>query len=485
MTGMNKKLRILAASLCLAGVGAAAAALPEPIAIALQRSGLSEDQVGIVVMAVNPGNGQRRPPLVSHRAEVPMQPASTMKLLTSAVAMERLNPNHRGYTELLSAARIEGEVLQGDLVLRGGADPELGWPQLMALMAELRWRGIREIAGDVILDRSLFRPARADLGRPPFDEAGEFPYNVIPDALQLAGNLLTLEMISGERTMALRILPPLERVEVINNLELVDGKCDDWDDLGWKTPRTTREDGVVRIELHGKYPKLCTQRPQLQLVDRSDLADRLIRYAWSNLGGSWRGQARDGVAPDGVQLLARRESRPWGEVLRVINKRSDNPLTRLLYLSLGVQAQGSDRQTPTAELASREVKRWLADKGIAADGLVVENGSGLSRKEMITPLQLARAIQAGLQGPYGPELLMSMPLAGVDGGFRERFKGAAAGRARLKPGGLRNVGAMAGQVLDAAGTPHVMVVIVNADVPRRGRPVIDAVVDWIATSRLR
>ena len=139
-------------------------------------------------------------------------------------------------------------------------------------------------------------------------------------------------------------------------------------------------------------------------------------------------------------------------------------------------------QTPTATLAEREVKRWFTENGITTEGLVMENGSGLSRIERITPLQLARVIQAALAGPWASELLMSMPVAGVDG---ERFKGsAAATRARLKPGGLRNVGALAGMVRDADGKPYVMVAIINADMPARGRQAINELVEWIATSRL-
>jgi serine-type D-Ala-D-Ala carboxypeptidase/endopeptidase (penicillin-binding protein 4) len=496
---MNKTLLSALRRLCwlagLAAVGASASAasaqaeLPETVRTALKNAGLSEEQFGAIVLPL-----RAKEPVVAHRPQALMQPASTLKVLTSAVALERLGANHRGFTELQSAAPVVDDVLQGDLVLKGGADPELGLPQLWALLAELRWAGIREIAGNVVLDRSLFRPARSDIGLPPFDEAPEFQYNVIPDALYLAGNLLAIEMISGERSMAVRITPPLERVEVVNELELVDAKCDTWDDYPqWRTPETTRVPGadgdgksegkaeVVRIRLHGKFPRLCTARAQLQLMDRTDLADRLVRYAWAQLGGVWKGQAVEGTAPAGARVLARRDARPWGEVVRVVNKRSDNPLTRILFLSLALETQKTDTSTPSAELATRVVRQWLADKGISSQGLVMENGSGLSRIEKLTPLMLARALQAALSGPYGPELLMSLPLGAVD---TPRFANtAAAQRTRLKPGGLRNVGSLAGQVLDADGLPVVMVAIVNADRPARGRNAINALVEWITTNR--
>ena len=452
--------------------------LPEAVRDALQRAGLTGEQLGAVVLPLAGGE-----PLVAHRADAFMQPASTLKLVTSAVALDRLGPNHRGRTELLSAATQHGDVLEGDLVLRGGADPELGVPQLWALLAELRYKGIRTIRGDVILDRSLFNPARSDVGLPPFDEASEFPYNVIPDALHLAGNLLALELESDAQQIKARVLPPLARVEIVNRLELNDAPCEQWGRGGrWLTPITSKVRGVVTIELKGSFPKNCQQRPSLQMMDRTDLAERLLRYTWASLGGQWRGQTREGTAPLDAKLLAKRESRPWGEVLRVVNKESDNPLTRLMYMSLGLAAAKTEPGVPTAELAAREVAKWFTERGIDSAGLVMDNGSGLSRSARITPMQMARAIQASLNGPYASELLMSMPLVGVDG---QRFKGSvAAQRARLKPGGLRNVGSLAGQVLDADGKAYVMVAIINADMPARGRLAVNELVEWIARSRV-
>jgi D-alanyl-D-alanine carboxypeptidase/D-alanyl-D-alanine-endopeptidase (penicillin-binding protein 4) len=455
--------------------------LPEPVREAMRRADLPEDAVGIVVL---PQDG--RGPTLVHRGGVPMQPASTIKLITTAVALDRLGANHSGHTQLLTTAPVQADVLQGELILRGGADPDLDLPQLWALLAELRWNGIREIAGDVVLDRTLFRPARSDLGLPPFDDAPEFPYNVIPDALQLAGNLVTLELAADEQRIHARLLPPLERVELVNGLEPVEATCERWDEgKRWRTPATTRVGETVRIELRGGFPLRCRQRLALQLMDRNDLAERLIAYAWANLGGVWRGRVREGAAPDAARLLAERRSRPWGEVLRTVNKRSDNPLTRMLFLSLGIASMAGNPAASTGELAALEVKRWLAERGIAPDGLVIENGSGLSRLERITPMQLARAIQAALGGPHAPEILMSLPLAGVDGSFRQRFRDSAAnGRAWLKPGGLRNVGALAGLVLDDRGKGWVVVAIVNHEPPRSRGP-IDALVDWVARGSMR
>lgn len=478
-------LALLIAVALTAPLAPARAALPEPVAQALREAQLSPDSLALMVMPLT-GRG----PTLTHRHTTPMQPGSTMKLVTSVVALDRLGPNLRGSTELRSAAPIEGDVLRGDLVLRGGGDPDLGVPQLWALLQELRWKGVREIAGDIVLDRSLWRPTRLDVGVPPFDEAPEFPYNGIPDALQLAGNLATLELVADASSISARLLPPLEGVEIDNRLTLGDHRCADWGSL-WKTPLTERFTDAqgasrVRVVLQGQFPRQCSRTPQLQLMDRDELALRLLRHLWQQLGGEWRGQLREGESAADARVLARRESRPWGEVLRGMLKSSDNTQTRMLFMTLGVAGGNAAKDTtmPTRDLAAREVHRWFAEQKIDSNGLLIDNGSGLSRSERISPLQLARMLQVALNGKNGPDLLASMPTAGVDGTMRNRLKQSAAmGWARVKTGTLRNVVGLAGVVPDADGRPWVMAAIVNHETANRvGRPVLDALVDWIARS---
>ena len=514
-------------------------ALPMAVAQALQQALVpAEAFAAMVVPVALPGDGLRgvkRGALQAAQAgprwqvqpDKPMQPASTMKLVTSIVALDRLGPNHRGFTELLTTAPQQGELLAGDLVLRGGADPELGLMQLWALLSELRWLGIREIAGDIVLDRTLFRAAPGETPAGPFDERPEFAYNAVPDALQLNNNLLGLELSTegpgrGNGVVA-RLLPPLPGVEIDTSaLRLTARLCRDWAD-DWQSPPLLAEPepGWLRITLQGGFPRGCTQRTALALIDSAALAERHLRWVWEGLGGQWRGRLREasgpviaplapaavaaalvppnaakggqwvatgvawagtaGATPPGVRVLARRLARPWGELLRMMNKQSDNPSTRLLYLSLGLAGMAEDPATPTAELAARVVKAWFSEQRIPTSGLVIDNGSGLSRSERITPRQLVQMLQAAQAGRWGPELLMSLPLAGVDGTMRNRLKtGPAAGRARLKSGTLKNAVALAGYVPDEDGRWWAVAAMVNHDQALAARPALDALIDWVA-----
>ncbi len=446
------------------------------------RAALAAADVPLQAMAVALMPAAHAGPSWLHQADLAMQPGSTMKLVTSVVALDRLGPNHRGFTEVLSAASQDGDVLRGDLVLRGGADPELGLPQLWALLAELRYQGIREITGDIVLDRQLFRPARPDLGQPPFDERPERPYNVIPDALHLNGSLMSMELSSLSGKVSARLLPPLPGLELdASELQLTDRPCRDWDDDWQSPPRIVQAEGSTRIVLRGGFAKACTQRVERQLLDRNLQAEQQLRHVWQQLGGQWSGRVRDEASPSGARLLARRWSRPWGEVLRPMNKWSDNALTRLLYLSLGLQGMASDALASTAELAQREVLRWFAEQRINASGLVLDNGSGLSRSERLTARQLALMLKVAHGSRYAPELLMSLPVVGSDGTMRNRLKtGPATGLARLKTGTLRNVVALAGYVPDSDGRLWVMAAIINHDNASKSRPALDALVDWVA-----
>jgi serine-type D-Ala-D-Ala carboxypeptidase/endopeptidase (penicillin-binding protein 4) len=477
-------LAVLAASLQLQPAQARQDALPPEVEAALHAAGVPADAfTGLAV----PLNGSFFPWQRWERdADRPVQPGSTIKLLTSAVALERLGPNFRGHTQLLTQATVEGDVLRGDLVLKGGADADLGVPQLWALLRELRDSGVRVIAGDVLLDRSLFQPERRDLTASPFDDAPEFAYNVIPDALNLNGSLLEIELRADAQTVSARSIPNLEGLQLVTDMTLSDSRCAIWS-AGWqtatlRTPDTSRAPQV--LALRGQFPRNCTVRTHLQLIDRDRLADLMLRSLWVQLGGRIDGLVRTGQASAGSRLVAQHNARPWGELLRPLNKQSDNALTRLLYLQLGAAAKDALPGLSTDARAEREVRLWLANKGLDDRSLVLENGSGLSRQERLSARLLVGVLQQALAGPHAADLMMSLPAVGVDGTMRNRLKNSpATGWTRLKTGTLRNVAALAGVVHDGQNQPWIVVANINHEHAGRARPALDALVDWLVRGR--
>jgi serine-type D-Ala-D-Ala carboxypeptidase/endopeptidase (penicillin-binding protein 4) len=481
---------LLAASFHLQPAQARQDALPPEVEAALHAAGVPADALtGLAV----PLNGSILPWQRWERdADRPVQPGSTIKLLTSAVALERLGPNFRGHTQLLTPATVEGDVLRGDLVLKGGADADLGVPQLWALLRELRDSGVRVLAGDVLLDRSLFQPERRDLLAAPFDDAPEFAYNVIPDALNLNGSLLELEIRSDAQAVSARSIPRLDGLQLESTLTLHDKSCAAWS-VGWQTGTMREPDGPSNpqtlpaprvLELRGQFPRNCTVRTHLQLIDRDRLADIVLRSLWAQLGGRLDGVVRTGQAGPGSRLVAQHNARPWGELLRPLNKQSDNALARLLYLQLGAGSKDAPQSLTTDARAEREVRQWLANKGLADSSLVLENGSGLSRQERLSARLLVGVLQHALAGPHAADLMMSLPAVGVDGTMRNRLKNSpATAWTRLKTGTLRNVSALAGVVHDGQNRPWILVANINHEHAGRARPALDALVEWLVRGR--
>jgi D-alanyl-D-alanine carboxypeptidase/D-alanyl-D-alanine-endopeptidase (penicillin-binding protein 4) len=460
--------------------------LPEPVALQMAAGQLPDDSLSVLVLRGDTV-------VLSHRAERPMQPASTMKLMTTLVALDTLGPVFRGRTELRTNAPLVNGVLKGDLVLRGGADVDLTDAVLENMLRALRNQGIQKIEGRLVLDRQLFAPARGDLGKQPFDEAPEAYYNVIPDALMVNRNMLQLDLRATDKRLQVNSQPALDNVTVTSDMALVTADCKQWD-AGWKPPQAERlENGTIRVALQGTFPKNCARTYSINVVDRQDYVDRLFRLRWRQLGGALHGATVEGTMPADARLLAEHAARALPEVIRDTNKPSDNALARLLFLSLGSleadPALGSHALPATGEAtglrAERVVRTWLRNHAIDDAGAVFENGSGLSRIERITALQMGGLLQAGLKSQWAPEFLSSFPIAGIDGTMRRRLRDSpAAGHARLKTGTLKNGVALAGYVTDAAGRQSVVVAMINDDRAGdgKGSAVLDALVDWVARS---
>jgi D-alanyl-D-alanine carboxypeptidase/D-alanyl-D-alanine-endopeptidase (penicillin-binding protein 4) len=461
------------------------AGLPANVVSMLAAAKIPVDAMGAMVRRIPDDTT-----VLSHQAETSLQPASTLKVLTSIAGLEKLGPTYRGRTELRTRGDLADGVLLGDLILRGVGNPDLEWEAFQRMLQTLRHKGIVEIRGNLVLDRTWFQPARLDVGVPPFDETPEFRYNVIPDALLLNTNLLQLDLQSADQItttgMQVGMSPTLERVTIVSNMTFIDRACDKWED-GWKLPTVSRSsDGAIRVELQGEFPKNCWASTSINILDRTDFADRLFRTLWRNLGGTFAGQTREGEAGDAsgsdTRLLAQHQSRTLAEVTRDINKRSDNTMTRMLLLSMGALA-ANDRTASTAERGANEVRAWLKSHGINDAGLVLENGSGLSRIERIRPDQLVAVLSAAYRSNWAPEFIASLPIVAVDGGMRNRLRSSpAAGHARIKTGSLRDVAAVAGYVQDANNQTNIVVAMINHPLATGNvaRPILDALIDWVA-----
>ncbi|MDR2788453.1 MAG: D-alanyl-D-alanine carboxypeptidase/D-alanyl-D-alanine-endopeptidase [Candidatus Accumulibacter sp.] len=449
----------------LAAVPAAAiAGLPAPVADALEEAGISGQNVAVLVRGID---GET--PLISHNAHEPMNPASVMKLLTTYAALEMLGPAHTWETEALIDHPLVNGRLEGNLYLRGSGDPRLALEQFWLFLRQMRMQGVNEIEGDLVLDRSAFSLPPHDSAE--FDDKPLRPYNVGPDALliNLKSLSFTLRADMDKARIEVRSETPGFEDRVRNRLTPGKGVCGDW-----------REGLRIGLEgdtlvFRGTYPARCGDKAlNLSPWPADFQVERLFRALWRELGGTFRGRVREGHVPSGARALAVHRSPALAEIVREINKYSNNVMARQVFLAL-------DAARPaTPEGARRAVETWLSGKGLDMPGLVLDNGSGLSRKERISAESLGHLLLAAWRSPVMPELMASLPLAGVDGTLQKRLNGVSVtGRAHLKTGYLENVRALAGYALDKDGRRWIVVFLINDPRARLGKPAMDALLQWL------
>jgi serine-type D-Ala-D-Ala carboxypeptidase/endopeptidase (penicillin-binding protein 4) len=459
-------MKFLAVLLTLFIVSSAgAAALPHTVRDALREAHIPLSGVGIEVRQLN-----KRKPLLSINARQAMNPASTMKLLTTYAALDMLGPAYTWKTEAYLDGELKDGVLDGNLVLKGYGDPKFTIEQFWLWLNELRARGLREIRGDLVLDRSYFDLPAYDPGA--FDNDPTRAYNVGPDALLLNFNVLHLRYLPDGDALKIISEPQLDGVKLDSQLVPRPSKkdCDNWDDGIRLQP-----DGDSII-LQGDYPNDCGEREQnLSVMPHTRYVEAVFRALWQELGGTLQGKVRDGVTGSSAQLYSTHLSEPLSSVIRDINKFSNNVMARQLFLALGATAENA-----SIEQSIRAVHDWLQKRQLDFPELVLENGAGLSRIARISPHSMAQLLQSAANHPFSAELQASLPILGVDGTVKKRLKEhPAASHAHLKTGTLDGVKTIAGYVRSRSGKEWIVVFYINHPNARSGQDAQDALVEWV------
>ncbi|TAK92543.1 MAG: D-alanyl-D-alanine carboxypeptidase/D-alanyl-D-alanine-endopeptidase [Burkholderiaceae bacterium] len=453
--------------------------MPAPVAEALRRANLPASAVSVVIQPVD-----QSAPLLTHNADAAMNPASVMKLVISAAALDTLGPAATWKTRVYALQSPDAQgVLRSDLYLQGGGDPKLTLERLWLLLHELRERGVREIRGDVIVDRSFFTNISGDTGA--FDNEPLKPQNTLPDALLLNYNSVRFDFLlaPGVVRTTLRIVAmPEIPLNIINRVRVTHANgCGDWREA--ITVDYAPQAVPPQITFTGNYPESCGDKPwYFSLHARHDEFLRAaFEQIWSEVGGRWTptspARLHEGALPEQAVPLLEFESPPLADVLRDINKFSNNVMARNLFLTLG---KGEDTQPATLAQAAQRVGDWLKGIGINAPELVLENGSGLSRAERISARHLAAVLQYAWRSPWMPEYISSLSLFGVDGTTRRRYHdNHAAGQAHLKTGSLNDARALAGFVRAQSGKRFILVWLVNDTRAREALPAQEALLDWL------
>ena len=440
--------------------------LPPDIDAALARGQVPREAFVALVQEVG-----RPVDRLAWQADRPFNPASLQKLLTTSAAFDLLGPAWAWTTPVWLDGEVVDGVLRGALVIKGTGDPQLVIERLWLLLRRVQQLGVREIQGDIVLDRSAFTLPPHDPAA--FDGERFRPYNVGPDALMVNYKSVAYTFTPLPDRGVARIAPdvPLAGVRTDTTVPLLKGPCDDWrGDL-----RADFAD-PLHVRFTGGYPLACGERVwPVAYADPAAYNGRAIAGLWREMGGRLGGQVRDGLAPARAPSFEL-TSAPLADVVRSINKFSNNVMAQQLFLTLAAVQRG----TGSPQVAREVVGQWLAERVADTRGAVIDNGSGLSRDTRLTAQQLGRVLQAAWAGPSMSELMSSLPVSGVDGTMR-RTRNASTGRAHLKTGSLDGVSGIAGYVLGQSGRRYVVVGLIRHPNAGAARPALEALVQWAAT----
>lgn len=443
--------------------------LPQGVADALLKAGIPAESVAVFVQPLAGGV-----PVLSVNAAQPMNPASTMKLVTSYAALQSLGPDYTWKTGFWARGEISEGRLQGDLIVRGGGDPYLTLERIWLMQRALRAKGVREIAGNLVLDLTTYDLPPADAGA--FDGEPLAAYNAPPSPLVADFNVQYLRFVADGEAVAIRPELPLAGVKLISRLEPTEGPCNGWSDAILPSRPDSELKALVVFE--GAYPRACGEkRLPLYLLEPAENFAQIFRALWEESGGKWEGAFVQGIAPPETAPLLEFGSPPLADVIRPLNKHSSNVMTRMLFLTLGQEKFGAPATLGKSVSAMHEI---LRAQNLDFPELVLENGAGLSRVERISARSMGQLLLAAYRSPHYSELESALPISAIDGTLRRRFNGSAfTGHAHLKTGSLRDVRALAGYLIDRNGSRMAVVMFVNHANADQSEEAQAALLNWL------
>jgi len=480
------------ASFSAAANNAAVLDIPKSVTSSLERNQIPKDAISISVIEIEPGRSGKHIArnILGWRNEAVMNPASTMKLLTTLSGLDILGPQYRWRTNIYTDGIIRQGVLKGNLYLQGTGDPKLIPEELAKMMKELQNLGIQKIDGNLFFDRSAYAPSVMEHNT--IDGESLRAYNVPPDPLLYAFRTLSFQL-SKSRTadfIDISYTPALSQLKIANQMQLVDRPCDNWkSNIGFKLDPEggSNTDQVLIAQFSGAFPSTCKGvNFNIVALDANTFLTQGFAAAWELAGGTWIKPpvGKDGGVPLAARLLLQFEGIKLADDVVDINKYSNNVMARQVLLTLALEKMGKPATTVNGDLV---IQSWLKQNGLNFTDLVIENGSGLSRNEAISAEQMNQLLLTARNLPVAEVFYNSLPIAGTDGTMRNRLLAQLRKflhlkkkpEARIKTGSLVDVRAISGYVLSKSGKMYAVTSFINHPNAWRGLEAHDHLLTWL------
>lgn len=467
------KYIILAVSYLLLCSTTALAAIPASVTSILKEKNIPDSSLSVIVQEIASSQ-----PIINHNTDIPLNPASVMKLVTTYAGLEILGPDYRWKTDFYLDGQLQNGVLHGNLIVKGHGDPYIVEETLLPMLRVLRQKGLKHIEGNLVIDNSYFVPAEQDPGD--FDNKPYRVYNALPSALmmnfQATRFTITPDTLLGK--IQIEAWPHTPELNIVNEMKLVKGTCKG----GHRWPKMwfmNEPNGLV-ARFKGNYSAACGQHE----INRAIAKPAALFYgafvpAWRYLGGTLKGTYREGTTTSAHKLLHSHDSRPLTEIISLINKFSNNVMTRHLLLTIGAETYG---EPGTLKKGRRAIVEWMHSQDISTRGFHIDNGSGLSRDSRITGLTLSQLASHQWKSPWMAEMLSSLSILSVDGTGKKRFKDSPlSGTLHFKTGLLDHVRSMAGIFQGENGKRYVIICLQNHHNIHKltGTRIQNALLEWL------
>ena len=445
--------------------------LPKSLSEIIDKSNIPKDAISLVIYSID---NQKQ--IAALNPATNRIPASLVKIIPTWVALETLGPSYSWKTEIRTLGNIENGVLNGDLVFKGLGDPFLVIEDLWHIVQALSRKGLHHIDGNFLIDSRYFSP----INPTPIDGDPLRLYNVSPSATMV--NFKWIDLIvnpTSDGTKArVNIYPDLDNLNLVNKLKISDKPC------RGNHPRIQLEssDDLGTITISGKLPRACRN----YTLSRTALSSDAYLYGlFKKLLSDNRGDIT------GVHLKATPQqtsesrlfytwnSKPLVEVVTKLNKWSNNLMARSLVYSIGAELMGAPG---SKEKGVKAIKQYLTQQGLDLSGMLIDNGSGLSRSSRISTNLLNEILNRAWRSPLMPEFASSLSIAGKDGTTRRRFLNPTIeNKVRIKTGTLNNVSSAGGYVFGQSGEVFSFALITNYPRVERvlGPKFQEALVEWI------
>ncbi|RLL41819.1 D-alanyl-D-alanine carboxypeptidase/D-alanyl-D-alanine-endopeptidase [Oceanobacillus piezotolerans] len=425
---------------------------------------LKDERLNGSLMGISIRKADTGEEIYSHQGQINLHPASNMKILTAAAALEILGEDYQFKTEILTDGKIKGTTLQGNLFIKGMGDPTLLKKDLDTFAMKLKQEGVEQIEGDVIGDDSWYDDIRLSQDLNWSDEPSHTGAQV--SALTLSPNedydagTIIVDVFPGNsigEKAQIHTTPETDYVKIVNNVKMVDAK-------GEKDITIQRMHGTNSIVAEGTMPLDGTsERAWSSIWEPTGYVVDVFHQVLEENGIRIKGDKRVGITPDAAKMLAEKESMPLRELLIPFMKLSNNGHGEVLVKEMGrvIHGEGS------WEHGISVIEKTIIQLGANPETIQIRDGSGMSHKNYIPASELTKILYEAQKRGWFPSFEASLPVAGasermVGGTLRNRMAtGTGLEQVKAKTGTLSGVLTLSGYATTKEGETLIFSILNN------------------------